>query len=150
EYDGFFGAESISPDGRTILVDCQRDAPDDSILARLAQRFPRLQPLFGSQSPGFGLLLDAESGRRLGVVPAFVPSCRWSPDGQMIAMINQDGRAVQLWDVPPRKPRSWFAAGATLMALPLAWLAGRRVRRLRRRWDETRAAPPFVPEVAGH
>ena len=37
---------------------------------------------------------------------------------------------IILKDIPPRKPLKWFAAGATLIALPIGLLARRRVRKL--------------------
>jgi hypothetical protein len=38
---------------------------------------------------------------------------------------------VGLWDIPPRKSLTWFAAVAALLALPIALVAWRRTRKLR-------------------
>jgi hypothetical protein len=36
-----------------------------------------------------------------------------------------------IWDIPPRKSLTWFAAGAAILALPIALVAWRRTRKLR-------------------
>jgi hypothetical protein len=38
---------------------------------------------------------------------------------------------LTVWDIPPRKSLSWFAAGAALLGLPIFTIARLRVRRLR-------------------
>jgi hypothetical protein len=54
-----------------------------------------------------------------------------SPDGRTVVCANLDGE-IEFWDVPAKKPLGWFAFTAGVLALPFAWLARRRVRRLRR------------------
>jgi hypothetical protein len=39
---------------------------------------------------------------------------------------------ITIWDIPRRKPLTWLALTAAVLALPLAGLAWRRSRRLRR------------------
>jgi hypothetical protein len=59
---------------------------------------------------------------------------RWSPDGQTIAAFarhESKKKAICLWDAPPRKSPTWFAAGAALLALSIALIARRRVRKLK-------------------
>jgi WD40 repeat protein len=77
-------------------------------------------------------LLDVQSGRWLGDIPAQSYTIGWLSDGTALATQNDDGTEVFIWDIPPRKPLTWFLAVAASLALPLAWLARRRVRRLRR------------------
>jgi hypothetical protein len=55
-----------------------------------------------------------------------------SPDGRILAVQREDS-AIELLHGPPRKPVAWFLAAAGLLALPVAWLARRRARALRRR-----------------
>jgi WD40 repeat protein len=76
------------------------------------------------------LLIDTDTGRQVARVPGLREPVL-SADGQTLAAQRDDG-TVELWDIPPRKPLSWLAVVAALLALPLAWLARRRVRRLRR------------------
>jgi WD40 repeat protein len=63
------------------------------------------------------------------VDPDYVGQYAWSPDGTLLAIAGDTTLAV--WDVPPRKRLSWFAAGATLLALPIVVFARRRTRLLR-------------------
>jgi hypothetical protein len=76
-------------------------------------------------------LLDVPTGRHLG---SFLPGDgvqSITADGTTMAFVG--GRHIELWDIPPRKPLMWFLAAAGLLALPVAWLARRRARALRRR-----------------
>jgi hypothetical protein len=50
----------------------------------------------------------------------------WSPDGTLLAIAGET--MLSVWDVPPRKPLAWFAAGAVLLACPIMILASRRCR----------------------
>jgi WD40 repeat protein len=74
-------------------------------------------------------VLDVATGRRLAQLPE-ASGVVASPDSRTLA-VSRDGR-IELWDLPPRKPLTWLVIAAALLALPLAWLARRRVRRLRR------------------
>src|SRR5205085_5464419 len=113
--DGFPQDGPLSPDGRTLLVAC-RGRP--GALGRAADwlGWAWLAALVPNH---WGLLLDAADGRELGVVPGDVSDAHWSPDGRSVAVIA-NGETVQVWDVPPRKPLAWFAAGVGLLAPPLA------------------------------
>jgi hypothetical protein len=49
----------------------------------------------------------------------------------MFAVRRDDG-VVDIFELPPRKPLTWFVLAAAVLALPFAGLAWRRSRRLRR------------------
>jgi hypothetical protein len=57
----------------------------------------------------------------------------WSPDGRLMAAFTglPDHTAISIWDIPPRKSLAQFAVGAALLAMPIAFVARRRVRKLR-------------------
>jgi hypothetical protein len=56
----------------------------------------------------------------------------WSPTGETVAIFQSgSNNSWQIWDIPPRKSLTWFTAGAALLALPIAVIARRRVRKLR-------------------
>jgi hypothetical protein len=103
---------------------------------------------------------DAESGSLVGTIPAqwsraypvgaslpvWVLSAQthWSPDSSRLATCEYPYRTDEptptelenwfqweIWDIPPRKSLLWFAAGAALLALPIAFVARRRARKLR-------------------
>jgi hypothetical protein len=58
----------------------------------------------------------------------------FSSDGRTLVVQDSiTGGALRVWDIPPRKPLAWLLAAAGLLALPVAWLARRRARALRRR-----------------
>ena len=48
-----------------------------------------------------------------------------SQDGRMLA-VQEDLTTIGIWELPPRKPLTWFALVAAILALPLAGLAWRR------------------------
>jgi hypothetical protein len=74
-------------------------------------------------------LIDPYTGRECGRIPAEAPLWNaWSPDGRTLA--TKSHRGIELWDIPPRKPWSWFLPLAAILVVPLVWLAQRRVRRL--------------------
>jgi WD40 repeat protein len=83
-------------------------------------------------SSGSIVFLDADTGRRRGRLPlrGSYPFVDMSRDGGTLLGIADDGR-FEFWDIPPRKPLTGFAVAAGVGALPLAWLARRRARRLR-------------------
>jgi hypothetical protein len=127
---GFVQIAVLSPNGRNIA--CPYVDLNPHILERLARSWGLPWPEAWSQErPGIGLW-DAATGKRLGDIAAPHPSCRWCPDSQSLAVIDgaRDHPMFQLWDVPPRKSLGWFAVVGGLIALPVAVLAGWRVRRL--------------------
>ena len=88
-----------------------------------------------------GQFIDASSGVSLGTVTVRredeglithdVSQVYWSPNSEVAAIHDKHDNSWAVWDIPPRKSLTWFAAGAALLALPIAFLARRRVRRLR-------------------
>jgi WD40 repeat protein len=77
-------------------------------------------------------LIDLDAGRECGRIPGASTSLsHWSPDGRVLAVQAEDGR-VALWDVPLRKSPTLFLVYSALLALPIAGMARRRVRRVGR------------------
>jgi hypothetical protein len=82
-------------------------------------------------------LVDVRSGRRVADLPFHSGRSFRSPSGLIAAVDDFDlpsadlPARVEIWDIPPRKSLTWFAAGAAFFALPLVVIACRRVRRLR-------------------
>jgi WD40 repeat protein len=125
-----YGCDLLSPDGRVAVLPLRRM----SFLAQareLAVRLGVRWPFAGPVSERGAALFDATTGRSLGGVTGGIEAAAWSPDGSLLAVLDEEGKSMRVWDVPPRKALWWFAAGATLLALPVALLARRRVRRLR-------------------
>jgi WD40 repeat protein len=88
-------------------------------------------PLLGTSTfrPGIRLL-DVNTGKQVSEI-ASVTRHVLSPDGRTLA-VSTDSNSTELWDIPPRKPLTWFALAAAVLAPALAGLAWRRSRRLRR------------------
>jgi hypothetical protein len=133
----------VSPDGQTLLSipDDAQVGPMEKIVRRLGLPWPF------APSPGRARaqLYNAVTGNSQGNIPAWYPkrvyeleapvmAFRWFPDGRTLAIMPDPEHPTvwDLWDIPPRKPLGWFALGAAILALPLAGLAWRRSRRLRR------------------
>jgi WD40 repeat protein len=120
----------ISHDGQTIAAPTGNGPVDP--LGNLARRLGISWP-FGNLATGEHIaIFDAATGRELGNVSGKFDDSVWSPDGKQLATLDRDRQLVRVWDIPPRKPLTWFALAAAVLALPLAWLARRRVRQLRR------------------
>lgn len=63
--------------------------------------------------------------------PEVEPHAVWAGftlDGTAFA--SCDGATLRVWDLPPRKSLTWFAAGAAVLALPIGFAAWRRGRKL--------------------
>jgi hypothetical protein len=135
-------AVDISPDGRFLLTMKEEALP---------RQFQRILPALGpnwkmwKDEKRYGGVFDAATGTSCGVIPAKRPAfgymngesatrdVGWAPDGGSLAVQDQaDPNLWHIWDMPPRKPLPWFALAAAVLALPLAGLAWRRSRRLRR------------------
>jgi WD40 repeat protein len=110
--------------------------PDDSFKTRfvdwLRGRFPNWISPNGSSAVAINIY-DAASGTFRCRIPT---SSGWksfhlSPNGQKLVTERVNG-VLDIYDLPPNKPLGWFAAGAGVLALPIAWVARRSVRRLRR------------------
>jgi hypothetical protein len=122
-------APMISPDDRIIAAPTGRGPVDPfgNLARRLGMRWPYRELSTGETMT----LFDLASGREIGRVAGEFQWSRWSPDGTLLATLDDGRHVVRVWDIPPRKPLSWFALAAGVLALPPAWLARRRVRRLR-------------------
>jgi hypothetical protein len=139
----------LSPDGKTVMafVVEKGNGPIEGLAKRIGFNWP-----FRSSGRVGVAFYDAASGRHMGNVPAqwdqhFIPHLpEWrgprmicAPNGRVMAI----GNAYQpdkpehwgqwtLWDIPPRKSLTWFAIATAVLALPLAAVAWRRSRHLRR------------------
>jgi hypothetical protein len=118
--------KDAATDGRTLLIVTPHPLGLDAIWTGLArQGLPGPEP----SSAGHLQMLDVATGQRLYALPGV--DTAYAADGQCLAVLEPSGR-LALWDVPPRKPLLWYAGICALLALSLAWMARRRVRRLRR------------------
>jgi WD40 repeat protein len=132
----------LSPDGQTVLILDPNFShnPRQELVERL-----RL-PLLYEEGGTFRLCAhDGPTGKHLGdIILEWRPRMTvrvggspyglvWSPDGTSVAAasFSYERGTWCLWDIPPRKSLTWFAAGAAMFALPIAMIARRRVRRLR-------------------
>jgi hypothetical protein len=121
----------VAPDGLHLLGG-RRDS--NRLLDLLDRHFWTLGP-FAYERPS---VFDIETGRLACSMPMALregyghgaTTCGWSRDRALLAVAGRDTLAV--WDVPPRKPWSWFCPMAAVLAVPAVWFARRRVRRLRR------------------
>jgi hypothetical protein len=116
----------ISPDGSILASDA---SAADNYLGALFSRIG-MGSVFSFGRDWAVHLFRTENGDRLGAV--FGSGLLWLPGEPAVATYDNDNSSVwRIWDIPPRKSLSWFAAGAALLALPIALLAWRRTRRLR-------------------
>jgi WD40 repeat protein len=119
---------SIAPNGRIVA------SPETAVLD---SSYGRLLDRLGIRWPGKNTdiesvaLFNASTGRRLGNVPGVLADSCWSSDSSRLAAVGENDRTLRIWDIPPRKSLTWFAAGAALLAIPVASIARWRVRRMR-------------------
>jgi hypothetical protein len=52
-----------------------------------------------------------------------------APDVQSM-LVTTSGSEVLIYDIPPRRSMTWFAAGAAMLAMPIAFVAWWRGRNL--------------------
>jgi WD40 repeat protein len=128
--------DSLSPDGRWLAVSL--DGMGTHPLNRMAAWFG-LSPPFAERPHLCAGILDVRSGRWAGELPACVGSVAWGHDGRTLATVDPSAKEVQIWDIPVRKPRSWLAAGAALLAAVPFLMAPWQVGRLRRQSGNKRA-----------
>jgi WD40 repeat protein len=125
-YDYAFD-EFMSPDGRTALITTSHDRFRN--IRAIVERVGLSWPFSAGELPA-AELFAIHTGESLGFVAGqeFV----WSQDGARLAAVGpSDDQTVLVWDVPPRKLLTWFAAAAGLLALPVSLVAFWRARRLR-------------------
>jgi hypothetical protein len=132
----------ISPGGRFFLA--TKYAPSPLPWRRIIRALG-LNWNVGRDERAYGEVFDAATGSSYGIIPGKGQSlsdtnrwstsldCGWAPDGRSLAVEDDsDPNRWYIWDIPPRKPLTWFALAAAVLALPLAGPAWRRSRRLRR------------------
>jgi hypothetical protein len=134
----------VSPDGRALLVISGESGSGRA--EQLVRRLGLPWPFATAAGRGMVQINDAITGRLLGqfpvaAVPMPVLGCDdgmartfpWLPGGRTLAVMpDPDHPNVwDLWDVPPRKSLTSFAAATLALALPVTGLAYRRSRRLR-------------------
>jgi WD40 repeat protein len=106
------------------------DSRPESILEESIGRIPLFESFFNDRS-AINVIFDARTGGEvMRIQPRGNAAVQLSPDGRTLAVFASDNR-VQLWDIPPRKSLTWFAAGAALLAFSIALVARRRIRRLK-------------------
>ncbi len=98
------------------------------LFQQVLSRVPCVKEFVNSNADVYALY-DAATGRELArFQPGGRPRVDVSPDGHTLLAMTEE--RLGFWDLPPRKPLTWLAVAAPLWALPLAWLARRRARRL--------------------
>jgi hypothetical protein len=122
------GGDWISPDGRLVLTD-RRVSPVVPAPLRWLRDAGLPLPIYDGVIARTRMV-EAESGRVILELTNAGGPYVFSSDGRLLAVEEVNG--VEVWDVPPRKPLVWFLPLAAALALPPAWLARRRVARLRR------------------
>jgi hypothetical protein len=125
------------------VFDYRNVAPDES--AFVVQRYGTATDMLGQWFTWFGVkwpfrntvnrydcrMFETTTGRLIGDFPGCQP--RWSPDSRTLATFLKSDypSPIGLWNIPPRKSLTWFAAGAAILALPIVLVAWRRTRKLR-------------------
>jgi WD40 repeat protein len=118
----------VSPDGRTagLYVGWPAGHPFAGWAKRLGLKWPWEN---GPQQRATAFF-DLATGESLGAIPDLINPSHWSADSKQVAGMDGDHLRVRIWDVPPRRSLTWFAAVAGLLALPVALAAWWRTRRL--------------------
>jgi hypothetical protein len=125
----------VSPDGRVgLLATYIPERPLQAWLRKL-----RITNPFGDYDFG-ATFFDLKSGQQGAFVPvssrapnkpALSIAAEWSGTGNTLAIYGRgEPESACIYDIPPRKSLTWFAAGAALVALPIAFVAWRRSRKL--------------------
>jgi hypothetical protein len=130
------GLKPATPDGRLVLFR-YGGWPVPSILDRWLAFAPILRDVFRPPQRGGYVLFESDTGRV--VTRGRVYARDIAPDGTMVVediMSFEPGACCptvrhRLWSTRPPKPLTWLAVAAGGWALPIAWLARRRARRLR-------------------
>jgi hypothetical protein len=121
------------PEGGRWLVYCSSDR-SDTFVGKWLSWIPFLEWLADTDISYWTLILDTRTGEEAARIPG-IGSFLMAPDGQTLLAEGEGGSpefwngSLEFWNVPPRKPRTWLAVAAALWALPVAWLARRRMRR---------------------
>jgi hypothetical protein len=141
--DALWDNNPISPDGRFLFITTEHLGP--SMPEKLGNKVGIPWP-FPTPEGFVGRVFEIESGAEVAKVTApklksdfysipralYLIWTEWLPNGDMFATFEPDGSNIwRIWDIPPRKSLPWFAGGATLLALPIGFMAWWRVRKLR-------------------
>jgi hypothetical protein len=132
---------NASNNGRLVVI---RHSGSHGVLGEICSRLGMASFLLDPTQECRGAIFDAQTGSKLGEIP-FMCGWRddprryspfetldWSPDDKTLLTLRPGTLSTwEIWDIPPRKSLMWFAAGAALLALPIALLAWRRTRKLR-------------------
>jgi WD40 repeat protein len=138
-----FEPTSISPNRQQVAL--AQPQFDRDLLEQLAVKWDVSS--FYYQSSGFRCqVCETRSGRSRGEIAGINPS--WSSDGRILATCLDGKHHIALWNIPLRKSLTWFAAGAALLALPIALLARRRCRPFRAGIVSARSLPANETPVA--
>jgi len=152
-HEGYFASFDPNVEGVQILVDRigpsrpAESSPDGRFLAKWKSERARIRdswqqvtkwvpflPAGQDEWPKTVELWDIGAGRKVATLPGD-DDFAFSPDGELLA-VRQDGHTIQIWNLPPRKPLSWFLTVASLLLLltlgGFCWQA-RRARRSGRR-----------------
>jgi hypothetical protein len=144
-----YRSPALSPDRRTILVpDRAEPSPFYVQLVRVTRsiglmvKVPRGQCTCRLYDAGTGReareftfdgnLRDLARPAEEGLIEEQDWPFIWIAGGKQLA-VRQGlrSRDWEIWQVPPRPSLTWFTAGAALLALPIGFMAWRRVRKLR-------------------
>jgi WD40 repeat protein len=115
----------LAPDGRTLAYNRFPTSTGIPVVRWLEVHVPFLR-----RPTRMLALMDLSSGREETLPGGW--SVRFAADGQTLAVVEDDWNC-RLWDVPPRKSLTWFAAAVSGLAMPIGLLAVWRSRRLRRK-----------------
>lgn len=128
-----FHTPAMGPPGDVLIAQRMHTATKN-LLDRIRDLvgYPRRQKFQFPESHSECHFYSIRSGRHLGEIPGW--DLHRSPDGRSVAVYMQNYgpvRQIAVWDYPLRKSLAWLAAGAVLLAFPIAFVARRRVRKLR-------------------
>jgi WD40 repeat protein len=128
-------SEWLGPGGRLLAVAETGSSSWANWLARVGIRLP-----FARGGTGTVRFVDVVTGETVGALPPWSAGdldagrdpggVVFAPADDLAAVLHHGHLAI--WDIPPRTSRVWFAGVAVALAVPPAWLARRRLRRLRR------------------
>jgi hypothetical protein len=121
---------AFSPDGQFVAVEKYVESSE-----RMLDRWLRKLPSLKLTRPATNRLqlVAVETGQVTfdqGLIGS-VAQVQFGSNGGMLVVEENQSHTLWYWDIPPRKSLTWLAGGAALLALPIALLASRRVRRLR-------------------
>jgi WD40 repeat protein len=121
--------EHVRSDSPLIVFGSWRDTEALTPIRAFLTKVPVVGRILPADGKWFMIYDPATDGEVARIRPSNPWEVHLSPDGRTFVSASLDGQ-LEFWDVPPRKPLTWFAIAAGVWALPVAWLARRRTRRL--------------------